>query len=143
MIEPGKIYQLLNRKPKIEHYYGDIVRLLFLLTGVLMLFLLPFFVYEIPVSIYTALLIVLILSIIAGLTNPKQMYFAFFDALIAAVGTGIMGYFAVQSYIMYSALNLYFWTNEILAVIFLIALYYSVKTVRGFLVAKSSSKKIE
>lgn len=97
-----------------------------------MLLLLPFFTEYIPVPTYLALIIILALGIVAGITNPAQKWVAILDTIIAFGGVFIFGYYSIDSYISYSFLNLYFWANQIQAVIFLFALYFSVKTVRGF-----------
>ena len=122
----------LNLLTNMHHYYGYILRILYLTSAILMLLLLPFLTDYIPVSTYLALIIVLALGIVAGATNPAQKWVAILDTIIALGGVFIFGYYAIDSYITYSIVNLYFWANQIQAVLFLFALYFSVKTVRGF-----------
>jgi hypothetical protein len=123
---------LLKLVKNIHHYYGDIVRVLYLSSAIFMLLLLPFVTDYIPVPTYIALLIILTLGIVAGVTNPAQRWVAVLDTFIAFGGVFIFGYYSIESYLFYSIFNLYFWANQIQAVIFLFALYFSVKTMRGF-----------
>lgn len=118
-------------RPKILHYYGDIVRKLFLLSAALMLFLLPFFTDYIPVSTNLAILIILSLGVFAGVTNPQQKSVAVINTVVAVAGVTVFGFYAIDSYLQYSYRNLYFWANQTLAIIFLFALYYSTKTFRA------------
>lgn len=128
----SKQLTFLSLMKNIHHYYGDIVRVLYLASAIFMLLLLPFVTDYIPVPTYLALLVILLLGIVAGVTNPAQKWVAILDTVIALGGVFIFGYLSIESYLSYSFFNLYFWANQIQAVIFLIALYFSVKTVRGF-----------
>lgn len=127
------VQKLLQRKSPVRHYYGDIVRKLFLTTAVIMLFMLPFFTNDIPISVHVALVIVLALSIFAGVTNPKELWVSLLNVIMSTVGVVLIGYYAIDAYTKYSLLSLYFWINQLLALLFLFALYYSTKTFRGFL----------
>ena len=129
----GEVGQTLFK----SHYYGDIVRLLFLAGAVLMLFFLPFFSEIIPVSVPVALFTILALGIFAGVTNPRQLVIAVFDTIIATLAVVVFGYYAIDAYLKYTGVSLYFWANQVLAVDFLFALYYSTKTLRGFLLKHS------
>ncbi len=120
--------------PKTPHYYGDDVRILFLIAAFLMLLTLPFFTAYIPVTIWTALLIILGLSLFSGLTNPKIFILAVMDMLIAIAALLYFGYYTIDAYSKYGIRELYFWLNEVLSFIFLMSVYFSVKTFRGFLV---------
>lgn len=57
-----------------------------------------------------------------------------FNFLIALVGSAVFEYQAVMGYENYSVYHRTFWANQILAVIFIIALYYCTKTVRGMII---------
>lgn len=114
------------------HYYGDTIRKLFFAAAFIMLFFLPFFTSYIPVSIRASLLIVLALSIFSGLTSPKVFFVAIADVLISIFGVFLFGYYAVDAYLSYSPVSMFFWVNQILAILFLTSLYFSIKTFRGF-----------
>lgn len=95
---------------------------------------LPFLTDYIPVTYWVSLLIILGLSIFSGLTNPKVFTLATIDMCIAIGALFMFGYYAIDAYTRYGAGNVYFWMNQILGLLFLVSLYYSVKTFRGFLV---------
>ena len=115
----------------IPHYYGDAVRGLFVLAAVIMLATLPFFNREIPTSIPVTLLFIAALGLLAGLTNPRERWVALLNTIISITAAIGFGYWGVIAYENYSITSWLFWTNEALAIIFLAALYYSAKTVRG------------
>lgn len=120
----------MNGKKSV-HYYGDTVRKLFLLAAIFMLIMLPFMNRFLEVPLYLSILIAIGISIFAGITNPVQKWSVVFDFAIALFGSIIAEYQAVVGYTNYSVFHRTFWANQIVAIIFLIALYYSTKTVRG------------
>lgn len=124
---PGK-----SQKP-IPHYYGDVVRALFIFGAALMLVSLPFFRLETPISVPASLAVIAVLGLAAGLTNPREMWVAALDAIISLAAVVFFGYFAVAAYAAYSPRSVFFWINQVLALNFLIALYYAAKTVRAML----------
>ena len=117
----------------LPHYYGDIVRKLFMAAGVIMLISLPFFREFLPVPTLLSLAAILIVSIVAGLTNPMQRWVMALDSFTALVGLFAFEYYAISRY--GDIPWLLFGTDQLLAIIFFFALYYSVKTFRGTLVS--------
>ncbi|HMQ01471.1 MAG TPA: hypothetical protein PKD79_00140 [Candidatus Doudnabacteria bacterium] len=118
-------------KYALEHYYGDIVRYLFLSAGLLMLLTLPLFQEVIRLPIILSVLAIAILGIAAGLTNPKQKNSAIANFIIAMVGFIIFAYSAVNAHQANLGNDKFLLTNVLLAVIFLFALYFSMKTLRA------------
>lgn len=114
------------------HYYGDMVRRLFILASIVMLIMLPVLKDTISVPLLVSVLIVIVIAFFAGLTNPLQKSAAFFNMLISAGGLVFFEYQAVLSYVP-EKITYLFGTNQILALIFFFALYYSVKTLRGMM----------
>lgn len=114
----------------VPHYHGDVVRVLFFVAGIIMLIGLPFFKDLIPFSLNISILSILVLGLIAGFTNPRQMWVAIINVLISLAGFIIFEYYAVTSF---DPSTLFFWTNQALALIFFLTLYFSTKTLRGFL----------
>ena len=121
------------RPSAFSHYYGDAVRKLFLAAGVIMLVALPFFNQLLPVSVTTSLLAVLVISVVAGLTNPMQRWVMVLDVLLSLAAALVFEYHGIVGYTT-SPLFL-FLTNQALAIIFFFALYLSVKTLRSTIVA--------
>lgn len=116
----------------ITHYYGDIVRRLFLAAGVIMLVATPFFAQFLPVPAVLSLLAVLAISVAAGLTNPLQRWAMLLDVAAALIGLVVFEYHAISRFAEMPPLL--FMVDQVLAVIFFFALYFSVKTVRGVIV---------
>lgn len=119
---------------KKAHYYGDIVRKLFLAAAIFMIVLLPFMNQYLEAPIYISILAAVGVGVFAGITNPKQTWVAFLNFLIALMGSIIFEYQAVVGYSTYSIYHRTFWGNQLLALDFLIALYFCTKTVRGMIV---------
>ncbi len=125
-----------NEKLLTRHYYGDVVRFLFLLGAVIMLITLPFLNPNLPVPLVISILIILTIGLVAGVTNPLQKSTAFITTLISSIALIVFEYYAVTTYLNDSFANLLFIVNQILALIFLFALYYSTKTLRAKLIEK-------
>lgn len=125
------------RKPYL-HYYGDIIRILFFISAIIMLLTLPWLQTAIPVSIYISMLAIMVLLLIAGLTNPVQQYIAVINVVVSTSGLVIFEYFAATTYT--TADTLFFLVNQTLAVLFLFAFYYAVKTLRGEVLRKRAEK---
>lgn len=133
----NEIFDTLKAERKMTvHYYGDMVRTLFMLAAVVMLFTLPFFNEILPVPLPVSIFMILFLGIFAATTNPKQSWTGITNVVISISAFSIFVYYTVDSYYKYSIESLYFWTNQILSIIFLFAIYYSVKTLRGMLLGK-------
>lgn len=121
---------LMPEKIGPSHYYGDTVRLLFVVSAVLMLaaqlvgtaFLTP----------AASLISAVVLVIAAGLTNPVQAWIHFVNAGISALGLVACGSIVLSRYQDGSLIGEGL-IVLILTILFLIALYCSVKTLRGTL----------
>ena len=118
------------------HYYGDIVRRLFIAGGILMVAMLPLFHNLIPYSTLTSVIAILVIGFVAGAIAPMQRWSIILNMLVAAIGFLIFEYQAVNAYIAQE-----FWfslSNQILAIIFFAAFYFGVKSARGSLVKDKS-----
>jgi heme O synthase-like polyprenyltransferase len=119
---------------QLWHYYGDTVRRLFLMGGVLMILTLPLFTQLIPVGSTVAVLVIIVLRFLSGFVSPLHQVVAMINAAIAAAAVFFFEYYAVTGYLLPDATEhkqIFFYTNQILAIIFFFALYYSAKTIRG------------
>ncbi len=116
---------------QIEHYYGDVVRRLFLASAVLMLATYPFLKDLIPETPVFSIFAIVMIVLFAGLTNPRQVWVAVANMILSGVGLLIFGFYAFQFYAAYTPSSSIFWVNQILGILFLIAFYFSVKTLRG------------
>lgn len=129
---------LRNEKLLTKHYYGDVVRFLFLLAAVIMLITLPFLNPNLPVPLIMSILIILTIGLVAGVTNPLQKNTSVITTGISSIALVVFEYYAVTTYLASSFTSLLFIVNQTLAVIFLFALYYSTKTLRAKLIEKNS-----
>lgn len=129
--DQGNNHQGDLTRRQVPHYYGDIIRALFVIGAIIMLLTQPFFNRQIPVSIPVSLLVITLLVFVAGLTNPRQRWLAVVNAIFSIIAVIAFGYFSVTAYESYPPQSVLFWVDEALALIFLAALYYSAKTVRG------------
>lgn len=121
------------------HYYGDRIRGLFVFTGVLMTITLPFFSSIIKLPITISLIAMLGLAILGGFLNPVQKSIIVIDTIVSIVAFLVFEYYAVTTY-MYAepgvSMNVYFyWLNQIFALLFFLAVYLSIKTLRGKMLA--------
>ena len=127
---------------KFPHYYGDISRLFFLLAGVVMLLGLPILNQTVSVPAYISILFVLSVVFIAGITNPAQRLLSVLDLIVALVGFIVFEYYSIK---VFTADSIYFiyLINQAIAILFLLAFYFAVKTVRGFIVHEIKPPKVE
>ncbi len=129
---------LRNEKLLTKHYYGDVVRFLFLLAAVIMLVTLPFLNPNLPVPLILSILIILTIGLVAGVTNPLQKSTSAITTGISSIALVVFEYYAVTTYLASSFTNLLFIVNQTLVLIFLFALYYSTKTLRAKLIEKDN-----
>lgn len=116
-----------------RHYYGDTVRVLFVL-GAVTLFVAESTGADLPLSITGAVTAAVILVIAAGITNPEQHWIHYVNELIAILGTLIFASRAIEYWRQgMSALDVSYLFTEVLALFSIIALYFTTKTVRGVL----------
>ena len=118
-----------SKSGSVPHYYGDIVRRLFLIAAVLMLITMPFFKDWIFFPTHISVLAVVILALASGFTAPRQTWVYALDLIVSVIGVLVFGFIAVEKSGVYP-LN-FIMDNLVLAVLFLVALYFSAKTIRG------------
>ena len=121
------------------HYYGDIVRKLFVAGDAIMILTYPFFSEKIFFSTTLSILVIVSIGAIAGFLSPRQKWASFLTFIISIGALSVFEYHAAMSISgeNKNLFNLFFWTNQALAVIFFISLYYSAKTIRGFYTNKT------
>lgn len=122
-----------REKLRAKHYYGDTVRSLFITGAIIMAIMLPIFTSQIPLPTPLAIGAIIIIGLMAGFTDPKRHWVAWVNVCICVITVLIAESTAIQAYADYSAASLFFWFNQVIVVIFFIALYFSVKTLRGML----------
>ena len=121
----------IPRRRKVRHYYGDEVRVLFVVGAVILIFAQSTGA-NLQLTTTEAVLTAALLVITAGITSPTQNAIHWVNAVIAMIGTLFFGSAAIEHYRTgASLLNLSFGYVETLAIISLIALYLTTRTIRG------------
>ena len=113
-----------------SHYHGDTVRGLFLVAAVL-IFTTRFIGTELPFTFGAQMLLILTLVITAGITNPVQKAIHYVNMLVSIAGTLTFGGLAFSRIETTEALFSGEGVVVLIALIFLSALYFSTRTVRG------------
>ena len=121
---------------KIPHYYGDIIRKIFLVCGLIILITLPFLKNNISTPIFYSVLIILVLAFFAGMTNPRQKEIIVGDVIVSVIAFLVFFYQTVTKF--QGFFDLLFLTNFLLSILFLFAFYWSVKSLRGLETAEMS-----
>jgi len=117
----------------IRHYYGDIVRILFVAGAVLIVLGLPVMTKIIGIPAIIPVVMVAILIITAGITNPAQRFSLQINVAISVIYFIVFGYTGWTLYEMQAG-GFASFMNQLNAILFLFASYFSVKSLRGSIV---------
>lgn len=129
----------MPRRKRVPHYHGDEVRVLFL-VGALVIIIAQSTGADLPLSTTGAVVSAALLVIFAGITNPMQSGIHWFNALFALAGTLLFGISAVNHYRAgLSVFDASFAATEALALLSLLALYFTTRTIRGIIQRASLS----
>ena len=119
------------RRPSALHYYGGHVRALFV-TSALVLIVSATSGAQLPLSEMGTVFTAILLMLAAGITNPEQYWIHWINEGFSLVGTVLFATTAIDYYRMgLSFVDRSFLATEALAILSLVALYYTTKTVRG------------
>jgi hypothetical protein len=114
---------------QVSHYHGDTVRTLFLIGGIAILATLPFFKNLIQTGTGLLPVFVVLLALGAAIVNPFQRWITALNLIISAAAVVLFEYAAVIGFS--EDIFLLSVIRQVLAVIFLFALYYSGRTLRA------------
>lgn len=118
-------------EPKFSHYYGDIVRKHLFFAGLVLLLAALVDTEFRSFYLFAGIFGVLIFTVLAGLTSPLKRWVMVADVLVAGIMFMVFEYFAIDAFYRYENFSdTIFLIRQFLAVIFLITLYFSTKTVR-------------
>ncbi len=121
-----------SREKHVPHYYGDEVRIFFVIVGALLLASMLFDKDLLVFNILVGVVGVLILTIVAGLTSPRSFTVLVIDAVIAGLVFVFFEFFAISAYYRHeTVLDVVFALRQSIAFVALAALYFSVKSIRG------------
>jgi hypothetical protein len=123
----------------LPHYYGDRVRELFVAGAFVSFVAIALWGNILPFGIGTQVGAGLLLIVLAGLTDPRNKWIMVLDALYAGVSVLLLEEAAIAT--RASESWQLFAVREISALIFLIALYLAVKTMRAMLLGEIPERK--
>ncbi len=115
----------------VPHYHGDEVRALFVISAVVLVVARSTGA-DLPLSTFGTVASAVALVVAAGITNPTQFWIHWMNAFLAMSGTLLFGTAAVENY--RSGITIFdssFIYVEALAILSLIALYFTTRTIRG------------
>ena len=113
----------------VEHYYGDIVRQLFIAGVAVMLIGAPFYANSLYIELPFEVLGGIGVVALAAFTNPMGKTIMMANAIAAGV---ILLIYQTWALLGYSASGwLVFFLRELIALIFMAAFYFSLKTLRA------------
>jgi len=123
----------LSLQARHPHYYGDLIRKqLFFAAFVIMIAALVDAELR-SFYLFVGLFGVVGFTILAGITSPEKRGIMFIDVLISAFMFLIFEYFAIQAYARYENFSdSVFFFRQLIAVIYLVTLYYGTKTMRYY-----------
>lgn len=122
----------------IAHYYGDSVRILFVVVAAVWLVSLPFYPDLLPFDPAGQVLAGVTIVILAALTSPRNKWVLAFDALFAGFGVIVVEVTAVYGFREGTLTE--FFIRELIVILFLVALYLSLKTLRAMLAHQIGKK---
>jgi len=115
----------------MPHYHGDAVRALFVIGAVLII-VAQSTGADLPLSTAGAVVSAIMLVIAAGITNPAVGWIHWINSFFAVYGTLLFGVTAVDHY--RAGVSIFapaFFYIEGIALISLMALYFTTRTIRG------------
>lgn len=120
---PGRAY--------IPHYYGDIVRGLFIAATLLMLVSSPLYAESLRTALPVLVIAAVVLIALAALTNPRSVVITRLNAAAAGVGVIVFEIWALMAFNLGALLG--FVLLEAVAILFVFAFYFSLKTLRAMI----------
>ncbi len=115
------------------HYYGDFIRRHLLFAGFVIMIAALIDSELRSFYLFVGLFGVVGITVLAGLTSPQRRAVMFVDVLVSAIMFLIFEYFSISAYARYENFtDRVFFFRQLIAVIYLIALYYSTKTLRYY-----------
>lgn len=130
-VEDPTYEPLIYRLPSIPHYYGDAVRVLFMIAAVLMLVGAPFYAYNLQTDLPFIVGGTVALVCFAALTTPWKQWVVLLDAVISGVGFIVFELWALNEF--NDSTQVATLLRQALAIIYMFSFYYSMKTFRAML----------
>lgn len=113
-----------------KHYYGNLVRLIFIVGAVWMIIGLPTMTRVLDIPIGISIIGIMILVVAAGFTNPAQESSLKINSGVSIIYTMIFAYLAWYMY-THNIGGGFMFANQVGAIAFLAASYFAIKSWRG------------
>ena len=117
--------------PAVPHYYGDVARILMLVGAGAALLVIPFSSGFLHDAFLFDIIVGLAIVASAALTNPHSKLLMVSDALLAGLAVVLFEMDAFQNYQAGELVTFVFY--EGIAILFILAFYFSLKTARAFM----------
>lgn len=119
-----------SEQPEKKHYYASAVRILFAISAIIMLVSSPFFI---GAKLLGAIFVLfgIILIVLAGITNRGLKGIFFINVITSLFIIVVLELISFN--IVFSEHPFLMILTQIIALLLLAALYYSLRTLRGFL----------
>lgn len=128
----------LHVGPRISHYYGDYVRQLFLINSVILLIGSPFLSTSQPLVLPFEIGGAILVAIVGALVSPARQLSLMATGLVSIIGVATFELLALSAF--FSGSMFVFAAREVVAIIFLFALYFSLKTLRHMMLGTVGKK---
>lgn len=115
----------------VPHYYGDIVRQLFLVSAAVMLVAAPFYADTLSLELPFEIMGAIVLVALAAAVNPHNRLGLYGNAIASGVGLVLYETWALYPYSTSTWMQ--FTLRQFVALLFLAAFYFSMKTVRALI----------
>lgn len=146
-LAPQEEIRRIRRLILNPHYYGDIVKRLFLAAGIIIVFSTPLFFHLVPklMVVVFSLIVAVAFILLAGYTSPLKKRVVELDIISSVLAIILFG---ISAFLAWRADHpdwhrvFFFLLLSGLGLIFIFALYYSVKSLRGMSSSKEPYPKI-
>ena len=127
------MYDPALKRPRPSHYHGETVRVIFVIAAILV-FLTQYVGTKLPLSTGFTMVLIVTLVVAAGITNPVQRWIHWANTGISILGLLIFGGLALSKFGTNGGVVSDKGLIAILAILFVGSLYFSTRTLRGFMV---------
>lgn len=118
----------------IPHYHGNVVRQLLITAVILMLVGAPFYAGSLKIQLPFLVVGALLLASVAAIANPHKRWVFIAGAGAAGIGFAVYEMWSLYQYTESTWMQTVL--RQIIALIFLVAFYFSMKTIRAFTLHK-------
>lgn len=120
--------------PHVSHYYGDQMRQLFMSAAALMIIGSPFYTDSLTMQLPLLIIGALALVALAAFANPHNKFIFLIAAAVSGAGVVVYSMWGLYNYEDVSFLQ--FILRLLIALVFLTAFYFNMKTLRAFVLGK-------